>query len=443
MGGRRPTLAARSYRLYLRGHVTGQTFYDFLVTSVTLLLAGYGLFFLVRWLKRGRPGFAIGPAIAAAFGVRVLCAGAVSLTSIGTSLRGDDEAGFIFHGHEISSTPFLSGDWTHAALHDLPDFVFAIQIWALDSPEFALRVTQVGLAVAGLALLAAAAYELAGPRAAFLSAWILALEPTNIFFSSLLHKEPNMFLATGLVVFGGSLIWRRAQMRYLLLVGLGCLIAAATRNYASWFLIAAGAAITLHASLRYQNRGSVRSFGLLALVVLLVAAAAPVVASRSGSTLSDLQKSQNANATDQSNLALEQVDYSSGTGVLTNLPQRMFDVAFRPFPWQLGNPSQQIGVMGTMVAYATLFVLLALALGSRSGIVDRGGPILYTLLFLFIAYSLSAGNAGTAFRYRSHLVVLGILLAVVVWVGRRQQLQADDMRPLRDKSIRTPELVTS
>lgn len=251
-----------------------------------------------------------------------------------------------------------------------------------------------------------------------------------------------MFLATGLVVFGGSLIWRRAEMRYLLLVGLGCLIAAATRNYASWFLLAAGAAITLHASLRSENRGSLRSFGLLAVVVLLIAATAPVVASRSGSTLSDLQKSQNANATDQSNLALEQVDYSNGTAVVTNLPKRMFDVAFRPFPWQLGNPSQKIGVMGTMVAYATLFVLLALALGRGSGIVDRGGPILYTFVFLFVAYSLSAGNAGTAFRYRSHLVVLGILLAVVVWVGRQQESRVQVRRRVPEKDVRTPNLVT-
>lgn len=41
-------------------------------------------------------------------------------------------------------------------------------------------------------------------------------------------------------------------------------------------------------------------------------------------------------------------------------------------------------------------------------------PILYPLLFLMAAYSLSAGNAGTGFRYRTHLVVLGVAMLVVL-----------------------------
>jgi hypothetical protein len=36
------------------------------------------------------------------------------------------------------------------------------------------------------------------------------------------------------------------------------------------------------------------------------------------------------------------------------------------------------------------------------------------MFFLLIAYSLSAGNAGTGFRYRSHLVTLGIAAVVVL-----------------------------
>ena len=41
-------------------------------------------------------------------------------------------------------------------------------------------------------------------------------------------------------------------------------------------------------------------------------------------------------------------------------------------------------------------------------------PILYPLVFLSVAYSLSAGNAGTGFRYRTHLVVLGVAMLVVL-----------------------------
>ena len=64
----------------------------------------------------------------------------------------------------------------------------------------------------GILLLAAAVYELAGPRPARIAAWLLALEPANIFFSSLLHKEPLMYLAEGLVVYGGAVLWKRGKL---------------------------------------------------------------------------------------------------------------------------------------------------------------------------------------------------------------------------------------
>ena len=64
----------------------------------------------------------------------------------------------------------------------------------------------------GIVLLSAAVYELAGPRPALIAAWILALEPANIFFSSLLHKEPLMYLAEGLVAFGGAVLWKRGNL---------------------------------------------------------------------------------------------------------------------------------------------------------------------------------------------------------------------------------------
>ena len=55
-------------------------------------------------------------------------------------------------------------------------------------------------------------YELAGPRPARIAAWLLALEPASIFFSSLLHKEPLMYMAEGLVVYGGAVLWKRGKL---------------------------------------------------------------------------------------------------------------------------------------------------------------------------------------------------------------------------------------
>ncbi len=298
----------------------------------------------------------------------------------------------------------------------------------LDSPDLVLRITQTGIAVAGLVLLATAVYELAGPRAALIAAWLLAFEPSNIFFSTLLHKEPGLLLAGGLVAFGGACMWKSARVLYLWPMTLGCLIAVATRPYAGWFLIAAAAAITLHAGIRARTEGGVRSLTLVAVVVLLGAISAPTVlkASTHESLQKNLQSSQNANASDTSNLSLERVDFSTRGAIIVNLPKRIVDVTTRPYPWQLGNTSQRLGLLGSIFAFACFWLLFLELWRARGHIMDRAGPLVYLGFFTLITYSLSAGNAGTAFRYRMHIVAVAVCLLVVLRYMRLHPAEAPD-----------------
>jgi hypothetical protein len=159
-------------------------------------------------------------------------------------------------------------------------------------------------------------------------------------------------------------------------------------------------------------------------VAIVAFLATPVILQASSKkNLQTLQQSQTANVTgagqatggaNGNNLALEQVDYSTRGAILSNLPSRMSDVLIKPFPWQLGDTSQRIGALGTMVAYALILLLLRYAWLSRGQVFPRAAPLLYPILFLLMAYSLSAGNAGTGFRYRSHLVTLAIAAVVVL-----------------------------
>jgi hypothetical protein len=386
-----------------------QTIHNVLAGAVTALALIYGLYLLVRLLRRRRPDLAIGVPIGIAALLRLLAAAGVSLTSVGSELRGGDEISFLAQSRAIADAPFMNSDWLSALGTALHKFVFALQIWILGSPEFVLRITEIGIAVAGIALLATAVYELAGARAAVIAAWLLALEPSGIFFSSLLHKESNMILAEGLVAFGGARMWKRGDLTSLPIIVLGCMVGVATRPYAGWFLIAAGAAITLHAGLRTSRRGEVSSFGLIAIVVLFAAIAAPTVwKASSGESLKVLQESQNANATDSSNLSLETVDFSSREGIITHLPQRIWDLTFRPYPWQLGNSSQRIGAFGGLITIVVLYFLGSALVRRRGELFARAGPVLYLGFFLLIAYSLSTGNAGTGFRYRTHLLAVAI-----------------------------------
>ena len=393
------------------------------------LLVGVGIALLVGRMRRSMPGFDVGTAALTALGVRVIAAALISLTSIARTLRGGDEITFLNQATRVIRTPPGSTEWTNALATELHVFVLAVQRYLFDSPELALRITQAGIAVVGLVLLAAAVYELAGARASAIAMWLLAFEPAGIFFSSLLHKEANMMLAIGLVALGGARIWHRGESRHLLMIVIGCLIAVATRHYAGWFLIAAGAATVLHAGLRPENRESMRSLAMVAMVVLLAAVAAPTVlaASTHESLEKNLQVSQEANATDSSNLSLEKVDFSTRGAVVKNLPRRSIDVLVRPFPWQLGDISQGLGFFGTAAAYLALFFLGREMLRNRGRIMTRAGPLVYVALFMLMAYSLSAGNAGTAFRYRTQLIALFICIIVAL---RRP---AESASPVEDR----------
>ncbi|MDQ3571823.1 MAG: glycosyltransferase family 39 protein [Actinomycetota bacterium] len=304
------------------------------------------------------------------------------------------------------------------------EFVLAVQIWAFDSSEFVLRLGEVGITVVGLVLLSAAVYELAGARAAVLAAWLLALEPSGLFFSSILHKEAPMFVAEGLVAFGGARMWKRGDLGSLIILAAGCLVGVATRPYAGWFLIAASAAIVLHAGLRTSRRNEVNAIGLIAVVILVVGMTLPIAieASSDENLEENLQQSQDANAADaDANLALERVDFSTREDVILNLPIRLFDLTFKPFIWQLGSASQRLGAIGGLFALLVLAVLIRTLYRRGGEIFARAGPLVYTGFFLFIAYSLSTGNAGTGFRYRSHLLAIGLCLIASLWEWRTER----------------------
>jgi hypothetical protein len=255
------------------------------------------------------------------------------------------------------------------------------------------------------------------------AAWVLALEPASIFFDSGIYKDPNMDLAAGLVVFGSTMIWRRLDVRGVLVCALGGAIAVETRSYAGWFLVAAAVLVLLHSALRHMDR-PFRALPVVYAVVVAAMLITPVLLQASSKkNLQTLQLSQNANAigagegsggANGSNLALEQVNYSSRGQILQHLPQRMLDLITRPYPWQLGDSSQRFGAVGTLVCYVVLLLLVRYAWLSRGRVMARAAPLIYPMFFLLVAYSLSVGNAGTGFRYRTHLTLLAIALLAIL-----------------------------
>jgi hypothetical protein len=396
---------------------------------VVLLVVGYALWLAIARLRRARPELRIGGPILVGFVVRLAATAGIGASGLQSQLRGGDEQTFLTYARLLADSPWGHGFWPHGA-YQLHTVVFAVQIKIADLSEGALRVTQIGISLLGAVLILAAVHDLAGPRAARLAAWLVALEPASIFFGGALHKEPLMMLATGLVVFGGTKLWRSLDPYGAAFCVLGGVIAVTTRNYAGWFLVSASVLILLHAALKRLDQPG-RAMPVVYAVVIAGFLIAPTLTSvTSNQSLKKLQGSQVANSTgageggggaNSSNLALEKVNFSTRSAVITNLPTRMYDIAFKPYPWQVQNPSQQLGAIGTLVWTAVLIALVRYAWRRRGHALAVAGPLFYPFLFLLIAYSLSAGNAGTGFRYRTHLVMLALAMLAIL---REQTMQA-------------------
>jgi hypothetical protein len=401
-----------------------QQLYDFECNAIAFVTGALLLWFLMRWLRRNHPGLGIARAVGFAYLIRVLLALGLNQTPIARELRGGDELLFLSQGIGLSHDSIASSAILENLTKHFHVFFFSFDYRLFSAPpDMMLRIQVITFAVAGLALLAAAVYELAGPRPALVTAWVLALEPANVFFSGILHKEPFMMFAEGLVAYGGARLWKRGDLRAFAPMIVGCLIATATRPYVGWFLAAATAVMALHASVR---RNSASTSVVLAFVMLgLIGVFIPTVWNASSKkNLSQLQISQTQNATDNSNLSLERVDYSTRDKVILNLPKRVVDIVTKPYPWQLANTSQRLGLLGTTFLFVGLVLLLAALIRNGRAVMRRAGPLVYPALFLLAAYALSAGNAGTAFRYRTHLVAF--LVAVLAVLRKYQEQEQPD-----------------
>jgi len=396
---------------------------------VAILLVGAALMLTLRWLSRVRPDFRVGAAVTVAYVVRLLAIAALNATGLGASLRGGDETTFLDYATHLAQQPLGHGDFPHG-LYQLQTVVFAMEIKLGFLNETAMRVVQVGIALLGVALMLGAVYDLGGPRAARLAAWLLAFEPASIFFGSELHRESLLELAAGMTVLGCTWVWQRLDIRGILLAALGCLIAIEIRSYAGWFMACGVTMIVLHASLRHMTM-KLRALPLLYGIIVVALIVAPTLyAATGGKNLKRLQSSQQANAygigegsgtANSDNLALEQVDFSSRGAVITSLPTKVRELLLEPYPWQLDDASQMFGAVGTLVVYAVILLLVRYMWLSRGHIFERAGPFLYILLTQMIAYSLTVGNAGTGFRYRSHLTMLAIAALAILRSRVREQ----------------------
>lgn len=383
---------------------------------------GWVLYAVLRFLHRNRPDLNIGLPVFLGAAGRIVVLTIVGITQAGSSLRGPDEIGYFHQAQLLAHSPFGDAEWIDKAGSHLFLPVMGAQIKLIGPSMDALRVTQILLTMCGLLFIVAAVHDLAGPRASRLASWFVMLEPANLFFASILHKEPLLYLAAGLVCLGGVRVWRTLDAWGLSFLAVGSYIAILDRPYAGYFLLAASVFVVLHASLLQVGRRRTRAIPLLLTTAAVLTLSVGPILHTADKSLPLLRASQADNASNGSNLALEEVSYNSRADLLKNLPRRLFDITFRPYPWHAANTSQQLGVAGSLAALATLFMLLRLlALGGRRSLL-RIAPLMYPAAFLYCAYAISSGNSGTSFRYRTTVLAIAMgALAVLIQDAREKR----------------------
>jgi hypothetical protein len=117
----------------------------------------------------------------------------------------------------------------------------------------------------------------------------------------------------------------------------------------------------------------------------------------------------------------DDADVSTISGILTILPLGVTQLLFAPFPWSIVNLRQALALPDVLMWYALVPALIR-GIGYACGRLRETMPILVFTTALTVAYGAFLGNAGTAYRQRTQVMMFYFLFA------------ADGIHRRRDKS---------
>jgi hypothetical protein len=412
--------------------------------DVISALAALGIALLVvsalnRWFARSRPHFDVSGPLLVGLGVRALSIALLTAApDVGNRIRGTDEAAFVQQAGALLDLPLDDVRWRHLFWGDLSVLpLLSLRLVSGEVPIVAARFIQSSIALVGILLIAVAAYELGGTTASKVFAWIAALEPAGVFFSTLLHDEAIVLLGEGLIILGLVTWWRRSKLRGTAFLTAGAAILVGARPYLGGASVLA-CCVALGFIETERRFGLVRALGLAASVsVIGVAAALVALPQVAPGQLQSLQFAHDYEYVGYSNLDLPPVEVTTTAGLADTLSARTIDFVTRPFPWQAENTSQRLGALGTLVWYGlAVAALAALALvARRRELWVRAVPILLLACAQSAAYALSLVNAGLGFRHRMHLALMVAFVLAVAWTFIELEAENGRLRRARRGAV--------
>jgi len=247
--------------------------------------------------------------------------------------------------------------------------------------------------------------------------YVLAFVPSILFWSSILGKDPIVLLGVALYTYGFVAWYRARRLRYIVVLLLGVMLAAAMRLWLAPILLAPLWVVAVRLAP-----------GPLRRAAWLVAGGAVVLFGmklvRQYTTLASMQEVMDTAD------ALARVLAMGGSGeepaqpltsvgsIVTFMPLGLFTALFRPLPGEVPNP---FGVMAGVENVALLLFAGFAALRAR--LRDILDPVVLWAVALLGAWAsvyafLSYSNLGSAARFK--LQILPVLLLLLLYLARRR-----------------------
>jgi hypothetical protein len=256
--------------------------------------------------------------------------------------------------------------------------------------------------------------------------------PQMMFWSCAIYKDPLVMLCAGLNILAVLRLRERFQLHFFVIYLLSALAALSLRFYLFYIILAAtvctfflGRARDLRTTFVVQLLFMASFVGL----ILFTPVGEAVRTQQIFFDLEQLQVSRSDLASAASGFTYE-ADVSTPLGALQVLPLGIVYILLAPFPWTLTNLRQLLVLPDVLVWYAlmpALFRGLSRAFRNRFAITM---PILMFTTSLTIAYAMFLGNAGTAYRQRTQVMMFYFLfIADGMRQRRRQEASAAPSSP--------------
>ena len=272
-------------------------------------------------------------------------------------------------------------------------------------------------------------------RTAFRAMLLTAFFPQVIFWSAALYKDASVMLCIALNIL--ALLRLRSRIRasdlVLYVLTAGALV------WLRFYIFAAIAVATLSGLLVRQGRrplvalvSQFAAVGGLLVLLLLTPTGKELLTTTRFFDLQQLQVSRWDLASSARSGFAAEADVSTIGGVLSVLPAGVANLLLAPFPWKVIGLRQALAIPDVLVWYA---LLPALFHGLWSAVrfrLSQTMPILVFTTALTLAYGAFLGNAGTAYRQRTQVMIFYFLF-IADGLERRRSA-----RLLGEREARTP-----